>query len=112
MPALRLLPARPRALLLVALAAACAPAARTAPAPASSPAPAAVPAPAPAPEPPARLREPIPPVEPSPEFQRAVERGTRTTTGRPGPGYWQQWTEYRITAELDTTAAMLTGREP
>lgn len=34
---------------------------------------------------------PIPsPIEPSPDFQAAIERGTRTTTGRPGPRYWQK----------------------
>ncbi len=99
MPAHHLPPSAPRALLLALQAAACAPAA--------PPAPAAVPAP----EPPPRLREPIAPVEPSPEFQRAVERGTRTTTGRPGPAYWQQWAEYTIRAELDTGTTMLSGRE-
>ncbi len=103
-------PAGFRALLLLALtASACAPATRTAPGPASPPPPVA--APVAAPEPPARVREPIAPVEPSPEYQRAVELGTRTTTGRPGPRYWQQWSEYRIAAELDTAATMLTGRE-
>jgi hypothetical protein len=40
-----------------------------------------------------------------------VERGTRTTTGRPGPAYWQQWAEYAIQAELDTATAMLRGSE-
>jgi len=44
---------------------------------------------------------PIPyPVVPSPAFQRAVEAGTRTTEGRPGPRYWQQWTEYTLRARL------------
>jgi hypothetical protein len=43
-------------------------------------------------------------------FQQAVERGTRTTTGRPGPRYWQQWTEYRLQAELDPATHRLKGR--
>src|SRR5690606_40371111 len=43
-------------------------------------------------------------------FRRAVENGTRTRSGRPGPEYWQQYAEYRIEAELDPTTARLTGR--
>jgi len=44
---------------------------------------------------------PIPyPVVPPPEFQRALEAGTRTTDGRPGPNYWQQWTDYTLSARL------------
>jgi hypothetical protein len=40
---------------------------------------------------------PIPyPVVPIPEFQSAIETGTRTATGDPGPRYWQQWTDYDI----------------
>jgi len=40
---------------------------------------------------------PIPyPVVVTPEFQRAIDMGTRTTTGEPGPQYWQQWTDYDI----------------
>lgn len=34
----------------------------------------------------------------------------RTETGAPGPDYWQQRADYRITAELDTTAKSLRGR--
>jgi hypothetical protein len=37
---------------------------------------------------------------PPAQFLRAIERGTRTDTGRPGPNYWQQWTDYRIEARL------------
>jgi hypothetical protein len=44
------------------------------------------------------------------EFERAVARGTRTRTGRPGPRYWQQQTEYRLQATLDPTAKRLTGQ--
>jgi hypothetical protein len=44
---------------------------------------------------------PIPyPVIPSAGFQQAVANGTRTTTGEPGPDYWQQWTDYDIRARL------------
>lgn len=50
------------------------------------------------------------PVVPSRGFLRAVQRGTRTTTGRPGPRYWQQWARYRLAVELDPTAARLSGR--
>jgi hypothetical protein len=50
------------------------------------------------------------PIFETPALQRAVERGTRTHTGRPGPAYWQQWTEYRIEAQLDPVRQRLTGR--
>ncbi|KPK80239.1 MAG: peptidase, partial [Gemmatimonas sp. SM23_52] len=44
---------------------------------------------------------PIPyPVVPSPQFRLAIENGTRTTTGVPGPNYWQQWTDYSLRARL------------
>jgi hypothetical protein len=44
---------------------------------------------------------PIPyPVIPSAQFQRAIDNGTRTMTGVPGPEYWQQWTEYTLHARL------------
>jgi hypothetical protein len=47
------------------------------------------------------LRRPIPyPVVPPAGFQRAIEAGTRTTDGRPGALYWQQWTDYRLRARL------------
>jgi peptidase M1-like protein len=35
----------------------------------------------------------------------------RTGSGRPGPRYWQQRVDYRITATLDTTRRQLRGRE-
>lgn len=55
---------------------------------------------------------PLPgPVYETPEFTRAVERGTRTRTGRPGPAYWVQHARYRIEARLDTAADRLIGRE-
>ena len=43
-------------------------------------------------------------------FERAVERGTRTRTGRPGPNYWQQYSTYRLEAEFDPATNRLTGR--
>ena len=40
---------------------------------------------------------PIPgPVFESPWFTRAVQRGTRTRTGAPGPSYWVQHPRYDI----------------
>lgn len=53
---------------------------------------------------------PVPaPVRPPLYFQRAVERGTRTEEGRPGEGYWQNWTTYRLQARLDPATARLEG---
>jgi hypothetical protein len=45
------------------------------------------------------------------EFTRAVLRGTRTRTGRPGAGYWVQHARYDIDASLDVVAARLQGHE-
>ncbi len=54
---------------------------------------------------------PIPyPVIPTPQFVRAVERGTRTDRGVPGPNYWQQWTDYRLEARLVPEEKRLEGR--
>jgi peptidase M1-like protein len=50
------------------------------------------------------------PVTETRAFAAAVERGTRTRTGSPGPRYWQQWARYRLAAELDPVSARLTGR--
>jgi peptidase M1-like protein len=66
---------------------------------------------APAPDVGARER-PIPyPVFETVDFRRAVERGTRTRTGRPGPRHWTQYAQYAIQATLDPAAKRLTGRE-
>ena len=43
-------------------------------------------------------------------FDSAVVRGTRTRTGEPGPGYWQQRAEYRLEAELNQVSKRLNGR--
>lgn len=56
------------------------------------------------------LERPIPyPVVPPPDFQRAVAKGTRTTTGAPGARYWQQYARYRTNARLDVPAKTLAG---
>ena len=58
-----------------------------------------------------RTRRPIPyPVVPSRGFLEAVENGTRTTSGRPGPAYWQQWSDYELTATLRPAERRLYGR--
>jgi hypothetical protein len=49
------------------------------------------------------------PVVVTPEFRRAVARGTRTTRGVPGPDYWQQWARYVIAARLDVADKRLSG---
>ncbi|HKJ92450.1 MAG TPA: M1 family metallopeptidase, partial [Longimicrobiales bacterium] len=55
---------------------------------------------------------PIPgPVYESAAFTRAVQRGTRTRTGEPGPRYWVQHPRYAIDATLDPTRDRVTGRE-
>jgi len=55
---------------------------------------------------------PVPgPVYESPEFSRAVTRGTRTRTGEPGPTYWAQHPRYAIQVALDAVGQRLTGHE-
>ncbi|HEX8362372.1 MAG TPA: M1 family metallopeptidase [Longimicrobium sp.] len=44
-------------------------------------------------------------------YRRALEAGTRSATGQPGPRYWQQSVSYRIQAELDPQSATLRGTE-
>ena len=43
------------------------------------------------------------------EFQDAYENGTRSLDGKPGPDYWQNHSDYKITAELDPTSGKLVG---
>lgn len=51
------------------------------------------------------------PVAPPAEVQGAIQRGTRTATGQPGPRYWQQRVRYVIRAELDPANGQVTGSE-
>jgi len=44
-------------------------------------------------------------------IRRAFAAGTRDSTGRPGPNYWQFQVDYDISARLDPAMAMLSGRE-
>jgi hypothetical protein len=44
-------------------------------------------------------------------IRRAFAAGTRDSSGRPGPRYWQLRTDYTISARLDTATSRLTGRE-
>ncbi len=56
------------------------------------------------------VRRPIPyPVVPPRGFLDAVRRGTRTPSGWPGPSYWQQWTDYRLSAVLSPRYRRLDG---
>ncbi|MEM1270815.1 MAG: M1 family peptidase, partial [Bacteroidota bacterium] len=41
------------------------------------------------------------PIVPTPGYQQAVENGTRTPDGKPGPNYWQNFAAYDIDATLD-----------
>ena len=53
---------------------------------------------------------PIPyPIPESKGFARAVERGTRTRTGEPGPKYWTQYARYTIDAELQPATNQLSA---
>lgn len=58
----------------------------------------------------ARPERPIPyPVTPPADFLQAVQRGTRTLTGAPGPRYWQNWTDYRLRTRLYPDKKRLEG---
>jgi hypothetical protein len=49
------------------------------------------------------IERPLPRAVPQdPAFLAAVEAGTRTPTGEPGPEYWQNGATYTLTARLDT----------
>ena len=61
---------------------------------------------------PATGPRPIPgPVYEIPGFTDAVKRGTRTRSGRPGPGYWVQHARYDIDASIDVAANRVSGSE-
>jgi hypothetical protein len=51
------------------------------------------------------------PVQPPVAYQRALEAGTRSADGRPGPNYWQQGVDYSIDVSLDPATARITGSE-
>ncbi|MGD8495969.1 MAG: M1 family metallopeptidase [Gemmatimonadales bacterium] len=51
------------------------------------------------------------PVQPPAGYVRAVDEGTRTPDGRPGPKYWQQSVDYAIDVSLDPATARITGSE-
>jgi len=58
------------------------------------------------------LTRPIPgPVIPPPYFRAALAEGTRSPDGRPGPNYWQVYSEYVIDARLDPITGLLSGTE-
>src|SRR5689334_6972439 len=44
-------------------------------------------------------------------IKRAYAAGTRDQSGRPGPRYWQLWTNYTIRARLDSATSRVTGTE-
>jgi hypothetical protein len=57
-------------------------------------------------------KRPIPgAVYESAAFTRAVEKGTRTRTGEPGPNSWVQHARYRIDASLEPAMNTLSGTE-
>jgi hypothetical protein len=57
-------------------------------------------------------RRPIPgPVVPPAFFRAALENGTRSPDGGPGPNYWQVYSEYDIDARLDPSSGLLSGSE-
>ena len=51
------------------------------------------------------------PVQPPNGYVAALEAGTRTPEGRPGPEYWQQWVDYDIDVKIEPETALLTGSE-
>ncbi|HEX5437505.1 MAG TPA: M1 family metallopeptidase [Gemmatimonadaceae bacterium] len=44
-------------------------------------------------------------------IRRAFAAGTRDSTGRPGPNYWQLWMDYTINARFDPSTSTITGQE-
>jgi hypothetical protein len=45
------------------------------------------------------------------EVQAAYEKGTRSTDGKPGPNYWQNYSDYKIRVGLDPATRMISGTE-
>ena len=59
----------------------------------------------------AAARRPLPyPLTISLEYERAMQRGTRTAAGEPGPQYWQQWADYTLRARVDPGEKRLEGK--
>lgn len=55
---------------------------------------------------------PVPyPVFETPQFARAVERGTRSRDGRPGPDYWTNFAQYNIDVTVSPSAREIAGVE-
>lgn len=50
------------------------------------------------------------PIDLPPGFLAAIENGTRTPEGRPGPKYWTNYAKYDLRVEVDPVAARLSGR--
>ena len=44
-------------------------------------------------------------------IQKAIDNGTRSLDGKPGKNYWQNKSEYKITAELLPDSSYLVGEE-
>ncbi len=44
-------------------------------------------------------------------FQKAFEKGTRSYDGKPGSNYWQNKSDYRLSATIDPQTRMLNGTE-
>jgi len=49
------------------------------------------------------------PITPDPGFQQAVEAGTRTRSGKPGPNYWTNTADYELDATVDAEDNVLRG---
>lgn len=58
---------------------------------------------------PASERPFINPIELPSSYLNAIERGTRTAEGRPGPNYWQQFSEYTVDATYHPDRQMVSG---
>lgn len=43
------------------------------------------------------------------DYQAAIQQGTRTRTGNPGPEYWQNHSDYRMTVSVDPDSHSLHG---
>ena len=58
----------------------------------------------------AQSPRPLPhPIMPEPAWERAVEAGTRTLVGQPGPRYWQNEARYDIDARVDPATRTLSA---